>query len=50
MIIATGFKAENSLYDELKDEIDEIYKIGDCVEPRKFIDATQEAYLIAMDV
>ncbi|NLL38440.1 MAG: FAD-dependent oxidoreductase [Clostridiales bacterium] len=50
VIIATGFKAENSLYDELKDEIDEIYKIGDCVEPRKFIDATQEAYLIAMDV
>lgn len=47
VIIATGLEAKDNLYDELENEIGEIYKIGDCVSPRKFIDAIQEAYSIA---
>ncbi|NLZ53800.1 MAG: FAD-dependent oxidoreductase, partial [Thermoanaerobacteraceae bacterium] len=47
VILATGLRAEYSLYDSLRDKVDEIYKIGDCVSPRKFIDAVHEAYAIA---
>lgn len=50
VVIATGLRGDNKLYDELKDEVDEIYKIGDCVKARMFIDATQEAYQVAMDI
>ena len=50
VIISTGFKANDSLFDELKNEVDEIYKIGDCIKARKFIDATQEAFQIAVDI
>ncbi|HOQ37529.1 MAG TPA: FAD-dependent oxidoreductase [Acetivibrio sp.] len=50
VVIATGLKADDSLYEELKDEFDEIYKIGDCIEARKFIDAIQEAFQIAKDI
>ena len=47
VILATGLKAKEDLYDQLLDKVAEVYKIGDCVEPRKFIDAVQEAYAIA---
>lgn len=50
VLIAAGLKADDTLYCELKDEVKEIYKIGDCIEARKFIDATQEAFLIAKDI
>lgn len=51
VIMATGLKPENKLYQELYRDlngiVDELYEIGDCVQPRKFIDAVQEAYLVA---
>jgi len=47
VIIATGLTSDNKLYESLKDEMEEIYAIGDCISPRKFIDAVQEAYAIA---
>ncbi|MGI5901578.1 MAG: FAD-dependent oxidoreductase [Desulfitobacteriia bacterium] len=47
VILATGLKANNLLYEQLLDQVNEVYKIGDCVSPRKFIDAVQEAYAIA---
>lgn len=50
VIIATGLKADDTLFEELKDQVNEIYRIGDCIKARKFIDATQEAYLIAKDI
>lgn len=50
VIIAVGFISDDKLYEELSKDIDEIYKIGDCIKPRKFIDATQEAYQIAYDI
>lgn len=50
VVIATGLKAQGNLYDEIKNDVKEIYKIGDCIKARKFIDATQEAYMIARDI
>lgn len=50
VVIAAGLKASDDLYDELKDEVSEIYEIGDCVKARKFIDASQEAFMLAQDI
>lgn len=50
VIISVGFKANDSLYLQLENHVNEIYKIGDCIEARKFIDATQEAYLAAQNI
>ncbi|HZK28234.1 MAG TPA: NAD(P)/FAD-dependent oxidoreductase [Thermoclostridium sp.] len=50
VIISIGFNANDSLYYQLKDHVNEIYKIGDCIKARKFIDATHEAYLVAQDI
>jgi len=50
VVIATGLEADDYLYEELKQDYLEIYKIGDAIKARKFIDATQEAYLIATDI
>jgi 2-enoate reductase len=47
VILATGLEADDNLYDNLQDKVNEIYKIGDCISPRKFIDAVHEAYAIA---
>ncbi|MCG1011313.1 FAD-dependent oxidoreductase [Tepidanaerobacter sp. GT38] len=47
VVLATGLEADGSLYDDLQGKVDELYKIGDCVAPRKFIDAVHEAYEIA---
>ncbi len=50
VIISVGFKADDSLYHQLENHVDDIYRIGDCIKARKFIDATQEAYLAAQDI
>jgi 2-enoate reductase len=47
VILATGLEADDNLYDNSQDKVNEIYKIGDCISPRKFIDAVHEAYAIA---
>jgi len=47
VVLATGLEADSSLYDELQGKVDELYRIGDCLAPRKFIDAVHEAYEIA---
>ena len=39
-----------SLYHQLENHVDEIYRIGDCIKARNFIDATHEAYLVAQDL
>lgn len=47
IVIATGLKANNSLFENLKKTEIEVYKIGDCVKPRKVINAIWEAYRTA---
>ncbi|MDI9610517.1 MAG: FAD-dependent oxidoreductase [Archaeoglobales archaeon] len=49
-VIAVGTKPNDGLYDQLKDKVPEIYKIGDCLKPRKAIDATQEAFELALKI
>ena len=44
IILALGLKPENSLLKIVRDRLPEVYAIGDCVEPRKIIDAIWEGF------
>lgn len=44
VVMATGYRANNSLYRALKGKVSEIYAVGDCVAPRRTIDAIHEGY------
>ena len=35
VVLAAGNVADDDLYFELKDQVDEIHRVGDCVAPRK---------------
>ncbi|MFC1981739.1 FAD-dependent oxidoreductase, partial [Chloroflexota bacterium] len=39
VLLACGFKPNRKLYEALKNRVPELYPIGDCVEPRKVINA-----------
>ena len=39
VVLATGFKPNRELAEELRGKLPEIYEIGDCVNPRKVINA-----------
>jgi len=40
--------ADTRLYDEFKGKVKEIHKVGDCLAPRRGINAIYEAYKVAM--
>lgn len=44
VVVAVGMKAARGLWDELEDKLPAIHAVGDCVEPRKIINAIWEAY------
>jgi 2-enoate reductase len=50
VVLATGFAANDGLYETLEKEGYEVYRIGDCLAPRKIIDAVQGGYLIAREL
>jgi thioredoxin reductase len=47
VVLSMGNRADNRLYRELKGKIDEIHCIGDCVAPRKVIDAVYDGHKLA---
>jgi 2,4-dienoyl-CoA reductase (NADPH2) len=49
-ILAVGTRPNDGLYDQLNGKVPELYKIGDCVKPRKAIDATHEAFDLALKI
>ncbi|MBU4009834.1 MAG: FAD-dependent oxidoreductase, partial [Proteobacteria bacterium] len=46
VVSVMGSKADNQLYHSLKGKVKEIYEAGDCIAPRKAIDAIYEGYNI----
>jgi len=50
VVLAVGTKPNDGLYDKLVDKVPEVYRIGDCVSPRKAIDATHEAAELALKI
>ena len=47
IVLATGFRANDTLSDALKDKVPEIYTLGDCVLPRRVINAIWEGFRFA---
>jgi len=45
-----GTKSQNSLANELKGVVSELYQIGDCVEPDDAVTATYEAARVALQI
>ena len=50
VILATGLKSENLLYEKLLEQGRETYGVGDCREPRKIADAVWEANMVALSL
>jgi len=50
LVIATGAKAVNTLYENLKDHIGEIYLIGDAKNPRKALEAVAEGLAVGRTI
>jgi len=48
VVLATGLKSEQGLEEALKKEVPEVYATGDCVRPRKVINAIWEAFRAAL--
>jgi 2-enoate reductase len=47
VVLAAGFKPNDSLSEALKDKVPEIYILGDCVMPRRVIHAVWEGFRFA---
>lgn len=47
VVLAVGLKSNEGFLEALKDKIPEVYAIGDCVEPRKVINAIWEGFRTA---
>jgi mycofactocin system FadH/OYE family oxidoreductase 2 len=45
IVVAMGNQAEDALYKSLKERVKELYRIGDCVAPRKVDMAIHEGYM-----
>ncbi|MBW1893641.1 MAG: FAD-dependent oxidoreductase [Deltaproteobacteria bacterium] len=43
VVIAAGTQPETALFEAAKDIVPEIYRVGDCIEPRMIMDAVHEA-------
>lgn len=47
VVISMGNHANNDLYKQLKGSVGELYAVGDCVAPRRVIDAVYEGHRVA---
>jgi mycofactocin system FadH/OYE family oxidoreductase 2 len=50
VVLATGPKADDALYLELKGQVENLHRIGDCVAPRKLDHAIYEGYLAGCEL
>ncbi len=50
IVNATGYVANKDLAIELETKFKPVYMIGDCVEPRKLINAIHEGYRVALNI
>ncbi len=50
IIVCVGLRSEDSLYNILSKDFTEVYKIGDCKEPRKILDAIWDGYYIGNSI
>ncbi len=50
VVLATGYRSNNSLYKALRGRVKEVYAIGDCKLPRRSLDAIHEGYMTAFKI
>jgi 2,4-dienoyl-CoA reductase (NADPH2) len=50
VILALGAKSNDSLYTAIKDKFSNVYAIGDCVKPRKALEAIHEGFDVALKI
>jgi 2,4-dienoyl-CoA reductase-like NADH-dependent reductase (Old Yellow Enzyme family)/thioredoxin reductase len=50
IVMATGYRSDKGLYRALKGKINELYEVGDCKLPRRYLEAIHEAYETAFDI
>jgi 2,4-dienoyl-CoA reductase-like NADH-dependent reductase (Old Yellow Enzyme family)/thioredoxin reductase len=50
IVLATGVRPDKILFHRLKDTVPEIYEAGDCVEPRRLMEAIREGAEVALNV
>jgi 2,4-dienoyl-CoA reductase (NADPH2) len=50
VVLAVGSKSNKSLAEAIREKISEIYEIGDCVEPRKALQAIHEGWDVALKI
>lgn len=50
LILAVGRTPNNELFDSMNDKHRSKYMVGDCVQPRKIVDAVHEAYKLALKI
>jgi len=51
IVVAIGFAPQTTLIERLKKEVKlKVYAAGDCVRPRKLLDAIHEGYLAAYSI
>jgi 2,4-dienoyl-CoA reductase (NADPH2) len=46
VVLSMGNQANNQIYYDLKGKVKELYAVGDCLTPRKAIDAIYDGYNI----
>jgi 2,4-dienoyl-CoA reductase (NADPH2) len=47
VVLATGVSSDDTISDSIKDRIEEVYVIGDALEPRQVLDAVHEGFKVA---
>jgi hypothetical protein len=45
IVVALGSKSESKLADNLKDKVRELYLVGDCVSPRRILEAIHDGFI-----
>jgi len=50
IVLALGAKSQNALLQNLEGKVQEVYSVGDCVSPRKMIDAIHEGFEVASKI
>jgi 2,4-dienoyl-CoA reductase-like NADH-dependent reductase (Old Yellow Enzyme family) len=50
VVMSTGYFPNNTLYKSLEGQVKELYAVGDCVIPRRALDAVHNAYLTTHDI
>jgi 2,4-dienoyl-CoA reductase (NADPH2) len=49
-VLAAGSLTDSELYEAIEGKVSELYRIGDCVEPRDIMSAVTEGYFTALHV